>query len=107
MLFFKDLENPLFSLFNEDYFWIKRIKWKSRRTENLSTCGYLYSNRSMSTVGSVSCKSDVVYTVVIHDIVMDFFYLLYITTVSYINPTGGIAIQNLRMKVSSIESLMS
>lgn len=57
MTFFKDLENPLTSLFTEDYFWIKKIKWKtSDRVNHLSTSGYLYSNQSMSTIGSASCE---------------------------------------------------
>mmetsp|Transcript_4596 Transcript_4596/g.7784 ORF Transcript_4596/g.7784 Transcript_4596/m.7784 type:complete len:294 (+) Transcript_4596:202-1083(+) len=73
MSYFKDLENSLTSLFTEDYFWIKKLKWKTIDSRyHLSTFGYLYSNRSMSTIGSAS--------------------------LSYINPNGGIAIHNLRIK---------
>jgi hypothetical protein len=58
MAYFKDLENALTSLFTEDYFWIKKIKWKtSDKLNHLSTFGYLYSNRSMSTIGSASRKT--------------------------------------------------
>lgn len=72
VLSFKDLEKSLTALFLDDYFWIKKIVWSTPRVNNLSTSGYLYSNRSMNTIGSVAC--------------------------SYYSPNVGIALEQLRMK---------